>query len=65
MELTNTQLEERIVALENKYNEIQLALNNVAAKSQLKQLAYIRQNEIDALTQRVTDLESSIAILQQ
>ena len=54
----------RIQAIENKLNDLQTALNNVASKKQMKALTQIRQAEIEDLKQRVTTLESEIAVLQ-
>lgn len=60
-----TQTEEnRIQAIEAKLNELQLALNALATKAQLKQLVNIRQSEIEDLKQRVSSLESQIQALQ-
>jgi polyhydroxyalkanoate synthesis regulator phasin len=64
MALTNSQLEERILLIEEKLNEMQVAINNMATKAQLKQFTHIRQTEVDDLKARVTDLESQIAVLQ-
>ena len=59
-----TDVESRLVALETKCNEMQEALNKVPTKQQLNALSMVRQNEIDELKQRVSDLESQVAILQ-
>lgn len=56
----------RIQRIEQKLNDVQTALNNVAPKRMVKSLSNIRQAEIDdlktaiaELTQRVTDLENA------
>lgn len=64
MALSNQQLTERVEVIEAKLNEIQLALNALATKAQLKQLVNIRQAEIEDLKVRVTSLESQIQALQ-
>lgn len=64
MPLTNAQLQERIEAIENKLNEIQVALNNLATKKQLNQSVNVRQSEITDLQTRVSDLESEVQTLQ-
>ena len=64
MSLNNQQLEDRIIVIEEKLNEIQTALNSLATKRQLKQLLNIRQAEIDELQQKVASLETQVAALQ-
>jgi polyhydroxyalkanoate synthesis regulator phasin len=56
--------EARIVAIEEMLNSIQTAITNLASKQQMKQLIYIRQSEMEALTARVTSLEAEVATLQ-
>ena len=58
--------EKRLQSIEETLNRVQTALNNLATKTQLKQLLNIRQAEIDALrkeleelSQRVSNLESA------
>lgn len=64
-ELTNeSEIEDRLSTIETKVNDIQSALNNVASKQTMKSLAAIKQAEVEALKDRVTALESQIAILQ-
>jgi len=63
MALTNDQLLERIVAIENAINELQTALNNLATRRLVKNLASVRQDEIDDLKTRVESLESQVALL--
>lgn len=55
---------ERVLQIEQEINKIQVALTNVASTKQLKTLLVLKQNEIDALTTRVTALESQLALLQ-
>lgn len=64
MALSNQQLTERIKVIEDKLNEIQLALNALATTAQLIQYTNIRQTEIEDLKARVTSLESQILVLQ-
>lgn len=49
----------RITAIETKLNEIQVALNNLPTKTQMKQLLALRQAEINDLKQRVEALEAA------
>lgn len=65
MALTNNQLLERIVAIEDTLNTVQVALNNLATKQQLKANLGIRQKEIDDLNKKVAELESQIKVLQE
>jgi polyhydroxyalkanoate synthesis regulator phasin len=54
----------RIEAIEDMLNKLQVAINNLASKKQMQQLLLLKQNEIDSLTQRVVTLESQITLLQ-
>lgn len=64
MALSIEQITDRLLAIETKLNEMQVAINKLATKVQLKSLTNIRQNEIDNLQTRVAALESQIVILQ-
>lgn len=64
MSLTNDQLLQRIVAMENMMNNIQTALNNLASKNQLKQLLQIRQSEINTLQETIIHLTARITALE-
>lgn len=64
MALTNDQLLERIVVIEQKLNEMQTALNNVPSKVQMKALLSLRQSEIETLKEQVATLQSEIQSLQ-
>lgn len=64
MALSNDQLLDRIVVIEQKLNEIQTALNNVPSKVQMKALLSLRQSEIETLKEQVATLESEIQALQ-
>lgn len=55
---------QRVEAIEEMLNSLQIAINNLASKQQLRQLLLIRQEEIDSLKLRVTDLETQVAALQ-
>lgn len=54
----------RVQAIETKINEMQVAINKLASRAQLKQLLNIRQSEIQELQQDVTDLQSQVEALQ-
>lgn len=54
----------RIQAIESAINDLQVALNKLATKQQMKQLTNIRQSEIEDLKTRVTALESQVQTLQ-
>lgn len=54
----------RLLAIEETLNDLQIAVNNLASKLQVRQLLLLKQQEIDALTEKVELLESQIAILQ-
>lgn len=64
MALTNSQLLDRIVEIEETINTLQTALNNLASKKTMNQILAIKQKEIEDLKSRVTSLESQISILQ-
>lgn len=57
--------EARILAIEKLLNELQVSVKNLAAKQQIRQLLLLKQAEIDALTKRVTSLESMMALVQE
>ena len=59
-----TSIEARFQAIENKLNELQIAVNNLATKAQMKSLLNIRQAEIEDLKTRTTVLENKVAILE-
>jgi len=54
----------RVQAIETKINEMQVAINKLASRAQLKQLLNIRQSEIQELQQTVADLQSQVEALQ-
>ncbi len=54
----------RIQAIESAINDLQVALNKLATKQQMKQLTNIRQSEIEDLKTRVAALESQVQTLQ-
>lgn len=56
--------EARLAALEKAVNDIQVAITNLASMAQLRQLNVIKQGEISALKDRVSQLESAIQVLQ-
>lgn len=55
--------EARVAMIEEVLNELQIAFTKCLTKQQMTQLLVIKQSQIDALSQRVTALESQIAIL--
>lgn len=59
-----TVTEARLTALEKAVNELQVAITNLASMAQLRQLNIIKQAEINALKDRVDNLESEIQVLQ-
>ena len=66
MALTNTQITERILALEEKVNDIQTALNNLATKDQIKSLLAIL-NPVDTdsdIEERVEEVETALNSIQ-
>ena len=65
MSLSNDQLEERILVIEQKLDEMQIAINALATKRQLNALMVIRQEETDDFQQRITALETQVALLQE
>lgn len=56
--------EARILTIEALLNKVQEAITNLASQKQLRQLQVLKQAEIDALTTRVTALESQVRTLQ-
>jgi polyhydroxyalkanoate synthesis regulator phasin len=56
--------ESRIAALETLLNKVQIAVTNLAAKQQLRQLTLLKQNEVDALTTRIEALERMVTLLE-
>lgn len=56
--------EKRIAAIEQMLNNLQVAINNLASKQQMRQLLLIRQTEVDELTQRIETLETQVTNLQ-
>lgn len=64
MSLTNDQLLDRIVELEEAFEELATSMNNLVSRRTVNAAIALKQQEIDALTTRVTQLESQIAVLQ-
>jgi len=65
LSLSNDDLEEKIDFLTVVLNEVQVAINNLASKQQLRQLTLLKQKDIDDLKNRVTDLENEVLLLKQ
>lgn len=64
MSLSNDQLTERILAIEEMLNDIQTALNNLVPRKEMIAYTSVRQTEINELESRVTELESQVSTLQ-
>ena len=62
--MIDTATEARLQALESAVNDIQTAITRLASLAQLRQLNIIKQDEINALKERVETLESEIRVLQ-
>jgi polyhydroxyalkanoate synthesis regulator phasin len=55
----------RIEAIEELLNELQIAVKfNLASRQFVEQMLLLKQNELDALKNRVTELESQVTALQ-
>lgn len=63
MALTDAE-RQRIRAIEEMLNDLQVAIRNMTSKLEFRQLILLRQQEIDTLKQRVSDLETQVATLQ-
>jgi hypothetical protein len=57
MALSNKQLQDRIESIEDKLNDIQVALNQLATRTQLKAILNVRQSEIIQLRQDLEQVE--------
>ena len=64
MALSNDQLLDRITEIEDAISTLETAMNNLATYKTLNNAVGLKQQEIEALKTRVTELESQIAILQ-
>lgn len=64
MALTNQQLEDRVITIENLLNDIQTALNNLVTSRQMIALTNVRQAEIVDLQESVVNIQSELSILQ-
>jgi len=66
MSLSNDDLEQRIVIIEQKLNEIQEAFNNVPNKRQVKALAVIQQQPVETdVDVRLTAVETKLNEVQE
>lgn len=63
MAWTDTETQ-RIEAIEEMLNTLQIAIRNLASKLQVEQLMLIKQTEIDSIKDRVISLESQVTALQ-
>ena len=54
----------RVRNIELAINDLATAISNLMSKQQYRQLLLLKQNEVDALTTRVADLETQVAVLQ-
>ncbi len=55
----------RVEAIEKVLNKVQEAIKNLASQQQLRSLAALKQTELNDLKNRVTSLETAIALLQK
>ena len=56
--------DQRLDALEEAVTQLQTIIVNLASKKQLKQLSLLKQQEIETLEARVTQLEATVTIIQ-
>lgn len=56
--------EARLALIETVLADLQVAVGNLAAKQQLRQLSLLKQTEVDELRARVEELERLIIILE-
>lgn len=63
MSLTNDQLLERILKIEDRLTSLETAVNNFTTRREMKQLTNIRQAEIIDLQNRIRNLESQVEAL--
>lgn len=56
--------DQRLDALEEAVTQLQTIIVNLASKKQLKQLSLLKQQEIETLEARVTQLEATVQIIQ-
>jgi hypothetical protein len=56
--------EARLALIETALTNLQVAVQNLAAKQQLRQLSLLKQTEVDELRRRVDELERLIIILE-
>jgi len=54
----------RVAALEVILNQVQVAVTNLAAKQQVRQLTLLKQSEINQLRERIEDLERIVLLLE-
>lgn len=54
----------RVSTIETLLNKVQTAMTKLMTKQQMRQLLLIKQKEVDALTLRVTALETQVLDLQ-
>lgn len=56
--------DQRLDALEEAVAQLQTVIVNLASKKQMKQLSLLKQQELETLQARVTQLETTIQIMQ-
>lgn len=56
---------EQFQALVRAVQALQIAVNNLASKAQLRQLYTLRQQEIEELKTRIDTIEQQVQILQR
>lgn len=61
---TTDQLEAEIDAARKIINELQIAVLNLASKTQLRQLTLLKQKDIDDILIRLAAIETRLAVLE-
>lgn len=56
--------DQRLDSLEEAVAQLQTVIVNLASKKQMKQLSLLKQQEIETLQARVTQLETTVTIIQ-
>lgn len=64
MSLTDAELQ-RLTAIEEAINSLQIAVSNLATKLMVRQLELLRQRDLDSMETRIGELEAIISVLQR
>lgn len=62
--LTTDELELQVDALRVLFNELQVAVINLASKAQLRQLTLLKQKDIEDILTRLALIETRLALLE-